>query len=140
MQATKTAAKELVREMAHILVVDDERSICELLEITFRKEGHRVEIANNVEAAKRKLESQIFDIIISDVRMPGENGLDLLKFTKEIAPGSFFLLVTALPALDTAIAALNSGADRYVVKGDSLIDQLRLPDREASLNRRGEKA
>ncbi len=40
MQATKIAAKEPVREMAHILVVDDERSICELLEITFRKEGH----------------------------------------------------------------------------------------------------
>src|SRR5256885_155105 len=125
MQATKTAAKELVREMAHILVVDDERSICELLEITFRKEGHRVEIANNVEAAKRKLESQIFDIIISDVRMPGENGLDLLKFTKEIAPGSFFLLVTGVPTLDTAIAAINAGADRYVIKDHDLVDQLR---------------
>ena len=47
--------------MPHILVVDDEKSICELLEITFRKEGHRVEVANSVEAAKRKLESQIFD-------------------------------------------------------------------------------
>ena len=59
MQATKIAAKEPVREMAHILVVDDERSICELLEITFRKEGHRVEVAMNGEAARRKLESQI---------------------------------------------------------------------------------
>src|SRR5215470_10646095 len=102
MQAAKIAAKEPVREMAHILVVDDERSICELLEITFRKEGHRVEVANNVESAKRKLESQIFDIVISDVRMPGENGVDLLKFAKEIAPDSFFVLMTALPALDTA--------------------------------------
>ena len=53
--------------MAHILVVDDERSICELLEITFRKEGHRIEVAHSVEAEKRKLESQIFDIVISDV-------------------------------------------------------------------------
>ena len=113
MQATKIAAKEPVREMAHILVVDDERSICELLEITFRKEGHRVEIANNVESAKRKLESQIFDIVISDVRMPGETGVDLLAFTKEIAPGTFFLLVTGVPTLDTAIAAINAGADRY---------------------------
>jgi len=62
----------------NILVVDDERYICELLEITFRKEGYRVEVAHNVESAKRKLESQIFDIIISDVRMPGEGGVDLL--------------------------------------------------------------
>ncbi len=53
--------------MAHILVVDDERSICELLEITFRKEGHRVEVALNGESARRKLSSQIFDIVISPV-------------------------------------------------------------------------
>src|ERR1700675_4289870 len=132
MQATKTVAKEVQSDLVHILVVDDERSICELLEITFRKEGHRVEVAHSVEAAKRKLESQIFDIVISDVRMPGESGVDLLKLTKEISPGSFFLLMTALPALDTAIAALNSGADRYVVKGDSLVDQLRQAVHEVS--------
>src|SRR6266403_481000 len=132
MQGTKAAVKETSREMPHILVVDDEKSIGELLEITFRKEGHRVEVAHSVEAAKRKLESQIFDIIISDVRMPGESGVDLLKFAKEISPGSFFLLMTALPALDTAIAALNSGADRYVIKGHSLVDQLRLAVHEVS--------
>ena len=102
------------------------------MEITFRKEGHRVEVVHSVEAAKRKLESQIFDIIISDIRMPGESGVDLLKFAKEISPGSFFLLMTALPALDTAIAALNSGADRYVIKGHSLVDQLRLAVHEVS--------
>src|SRR4030088_2336819 len=132
MQGTKAAVKESVREMPHILVVDDEKSIGELLEITFRKEGHRVEVVHSVEAAKRKLESQIFDIIISDIRMPGESGVELLKFAKEISPGSFFLLMTALPALDTAIAALNSGADRYVIKGHSLVDQLRLAVHEVS--------
>ena len=132
MQGTKAAVKETSREMPHILVVDDEKSIGELLEITFRKEGHRVEVVHSVEAAKRKLESQIFDIIISDVRMPGESGVDLLKFAKEISPGSFFLLMTALPALDTAIAALNSGADRYVIKGHSLVDQLRLAVHEVT--------
>src|ERR1700739_3626920 len=125
MQATKIAAKEPVREMAHILVVDDERSICELLEITFRKEGHRVEVAYNAEAAKRKLESQIFDIVISEIKMPGESGVDLLKFTKEIAPDCFFLLVTGVPTLDTAIAAINAGADRYVIKDHDLVEQLR---------------
>src|SRR3989442_230460 len=132
MQGTKAAIKEAGREMPHILVVDDEKSIGELLEITFRKEGHRVEVVHSVEAAKRKLESQIFDIIISDVRMPGESGVELLKFAKEISPGSFFLLMTALPALDTAIAALNSGADRYVIKGHSLVDQLRLAVHEVT--------
>jgi two-component system, NtrC family, response regulator PilR len=139
MQGTKTATKESARELPHILVVDDEKSICELLEITFRKEGHRVEVASSVEAAKRKLESQIFDIIISDIRMPGEDGVDLLKFAKEIAPDSFFVLMTALPALDTAIAALNSGADRYVIKDHNHIDQLRRAVQEVSESLRWKK-
>src|ERR1700716_2942768 len=132
MQGAKTAAKEVAREMPHILVVDDEKSICELLEITFRKEGYRVEIANNVEGAKRKLESQIFDIIISDIRMPGEGGVDFLKFSKEIAPDCFFLLITGVPTVETAIAAINSGADRYVIKDHDLVDQLRRAVREVS--------
>src|SRR5881275_1227967 len=139
MQGTKAATKETAKELPHILVVDDEKSICELLEITFRKEGHRVEVANSTEAAKRKLESQIFDIIISDIRMPGEDGVDLLKFAKEIAPDSFFVLMTALPALDTAIAALNSGADRYVIKDHNHIDQLRRAVQEVSESLRWKK-
>jgi two-component system response regulator PilR (NtrC family) len=139
MLGTKTAVKESGRELPHILVVDDEKSIGELLEITFRKEGHRVEVVHSVEAAKRKLESQIFDIIISDIRMPGETGVDLLKFTKEIAPDSFFVLMTALPALDTAIDALNSGADRYVIKDHNHIDQLRRTVHEVSENMRWKK-
>ncbi len=132
MQATKTVPKETLSDLVHILVVDDERSICELLEITFRKEGHRVEVAHSVEAAKRKLESQIFDIIISDVRMPGATGVDLLKFTKEISPNSFFLLITGVPTVETAIAAINSGADRYVIKDHELVDQLRRAVKEVS--------
>src|SRR5690242_7327764 len=132
MQATKTAAKGSVKHPVHILVVDDERSICELLEITFRKDGHRVEIAHDVPAAKRKLESQIFDIVVSDVRMPGETGVDLLKLTKEIAPQCFFLLITGVPTVETAIAAINSGADRYVIKDHALVDQLRRAVREVS--------
>ncbi len=139
MQGTKAAIKETEREMPHILVVDDEKSICELLEITFRKEGHRVEVANSVEAAKRKLESQIFDIIISDIRMPGADGVDLLKLAKEIAPGSFFLLITGVPTIETAIAAINSGVDRYVIKDHQLVDQLRRAVHEVSENLKWKK-
>jgi two-component system response regulator PilR (NtrC family) len=111
--------------MAHILVVDDERSIRELLEITFRKEGHRVEVAMDGEAARRRLESQIFDIVISDIRMPGTTGVELLSFCKEVSPSSYFLLITGVPTIETAIAAINAGADRYVIKDHDLVDQLR---------------
>jgi two-component system response regulator PilR (NtrC family) len=139
MQAAKPAVKEQGKDQVHILVVDDERSICELLEITFRKEGHRVEVAHNVESAKRKLESQIFDIVISDVRMPGESGVDLLRLTKEIAPSCFFLLITGVPTVETAIAAINSGADRYVIKDHDLVDQLRRAVHEVSEGLRWKK-
>jgi two-component system response regulator PilR (NtrC family) len=125
--------------MAHILVVDDEQSICELLEITFRKEGHRVEVARSVDLAKRRLESQIFDIIISDIRMPGGGGVDLLRFAKEVAPGCFFLLITGVPTVETAIAAVNAGADRYVIKDHELVDQLRRAVHEASENLKWKK-
>src|SRR5207247_9090497 len=107
MQGTKAAIKEAGREMPHILVVDDEKSIGELLEITFRKEGHRVEVVHSVEAAKRKLESQIFDIIIYDVRMPGESGVDLLKFTKGNALGTFIYLMHSMPSYEALIPQHN---------------------------------
>jgi two-component system, NtrC family, response regulator PilR len=111
--------------MAHLLVVDDERSICELLEISFRKEGHKVETASSGEAAKRRLASQIFDIVVSDIRMPDMDGVELLRYCKELASSTKFVLITGVPTLDTAIDAVNFGADRYVIKGDRMIDELR---------------
>ena len=111
--------------MAHLLIVDDQKSICELLDITFRKEGHRVEVANSPETARRRIESQIFDIIITDIRMPGGSGVDVLRLAKEISPSTFVILITGVPTLETAIDAVNAGADRYVIKGDKLTDELR---------------
>ena len=111
--------------MAHLLIVDDERSICELLEISFRKEGHKVEVASNGESARRRLASQIFDIVISDICMPDMDGVELLRLCKEVSPSTIFILITGVPTIDTAIDAVNFGADRYVIKGDRLLDELR---------------
>ena len=111
--------------MANLLVVDDERSICELLEISFRKEGYKVEVASNGEAAKRQIASRLFDIIISDICMPDMDGVELLRYCKEVSPGAVFILITGVPTIDTAIDAVNFGADRYVIKGDRLLDELR---------------
>ncbi|MGA7626121.1 MAG: sigma-54 dependent transcriptional regulator [Candidatus Acidiferrales bacterium] len=111
--------------MAHLLVVDDEPSICELLEISFRKEGHKVEVASNGQAAKKRLSSQIFDIVISDICMPDMDGVELLQYSKEVSPSTIFILITGVPTVDTAIDAVNFGADRYAIKGDRLLDELR---------------
>src|ERR1700756_2226319 len=111
--------------MAHLLVVDDERSICELLEISFRKDGHKVELASNGEDAKRRLASRVFDIVVSDICMPDMDGLELLRYCKEVSPSAAFILITGVPTINTAIDAVNFGADRYVIKGDRLLDELR---------------
>ena len=111
--------------MAHLLIVDDERSICELLEISFRKEGHKVEVASNGEAAKRRLAGNLFDIVVSDICMPDMDGVELLRYCKEVSPATVFILITGVPTIDTAVDAVNFGADRYVIKGDRLLDELR---------------
>src|SRR5579871_2594559 len=118
--------------MAHLLIVDDERSICELLEISFRKEGHKVDVATSGEAAKKKLATQMFDIVVSDICMPDMDGVDLLRYCKEVAPTTVFMLITGVPTIDTAIDAVNFGADRYVTKGDRLLDELRPAVRQVS--------
>jgi len=57
--------------MARLLIVDDEKSICQMLEIAFRKDKHLVETVMSGQEAKRKIESQVYDLIVSDIRMRG---------------------------------------------------------------------
>jgi two-component system response regulator PilR (NtrC family) len=125
--------------MAHLLIVDDEPSIRELLEISFRKEGHKVEVASSGEAAKSRLAAQIFDIVVSDICMPDMDGVELLRYSKEVSPSTIFILITGVPTIDTAIHAVNFGADRYVVKGDRLLDELRPAIQQIAENQRLKK-
>src|SRR3989442_12938045 len=111
--------------MANILIVDDERSICELLEITFRKDGHRVEIATSGELGRRSLESKLFDIVISDIRMPDMSGVDLLAYAKEVAPSTVFLLITGVPTVETAIAAAYAAPGRLSNKCHDWVEPVR---------------
>jgi two-component system response regulator PilR (NtrC family) len=112
--------------MARLLIVDDEKSICQMLEIAFRKDGHAVETVSSGEAAKKKIESQAFDLIVSDIRMPDVSGIKLLEHNSTVGNRAPFVLITAVPKLDTAIQALNLGAYRYVIKGDKLVEELKL--------------
>jgi len=77
-----------VSAKARILVVDDERSMQEFLEIFFRSEGYDVVTAGDVETALVHLESDDFDVVISDVQMPGRSGIDLLHAAHEMSPES----------------------------------------------------
>jgi two-component system response regulator PilR (NtrC family) len=110
--------------MARLLIVDDEKSLCQVLEIAFRKRGHLVETVSSGQAAKKKIESQVYDLIISDIRMPDLTGIDLLKYAHETRNPAQFILITAVPTMSTAIEALNLGAYRYVVKTEALVEEL----------------
>ncbi len=111
--------------MARLLIVDDEKSLCQMLEIVFRKDGHLVETASSGQAAKKKIESQVYDLIISDIRMPDLTGIELLEFFRESRNPAGFILITAVPTMTTAIDALNLGAYQYVIKTDKLVEELK---------------
>jgi two-component system, NtrC family, response regulator PilR len=112
--------------MARILIVDDEKSLCQMLEIAFRKEGLSVETVSSGKAALAKIESHVYDLIISDIRMPDLTGIEVLERARETRNPAAFILITAVPTVTTAIQALNLGAYRYVIKTDKLVDELRL--------------
>ena len=117
--------------MARILIVDDEKSLCQMLEIAFRKEGLAVETVSSGKAALAKIGSQVYDLIISDIRMPDLTGIEVLERTREMANPGAFILITAVPTVTTAIQALNLGAYRYVIKTDKLVDELLIVVRRA---------
>ncbi len=113
--------------MGNILVADDERSICELLDITLRREGHRVETVNSGEAAKAKIESAIYDVIVTDIRMPKASGIEVLKYAHQVSPDSAVILITAVDDYEAAIEAVKAGgATDYIRKGPGLVDDVRL--------------
>ncbi len=117
--------------MSRLLIVDDEKSLCQMLEIVFRKEGMLVETVTSGEAAKKKIESLVYDLIISDIRMPDLTGTELLEYARATRNPAAFILMTAVPTVSTAIEALNLGAYRYVIKTDKLVDELKLVVRRA---------
>ena len=109
-----------------MLVVDDEPSLCQMLEIAFRKDGHTVETVSSGQAALKKIDTHAHDLIVSDIRMPDLSGIDLLKHARATGSPAAFILITAVPTMTTAIQALNLGAYRYVIKTDKLVEELRL--------------
>ena len=110
--------------MAKLLIVDDEESLCRVLALAFGKSGHMVDTATTGQAAKEKIDSEPYDIIVADIRMPELTGLELLEHARAAKIRTPFILMTAVPTMATAIQAVNLGAYRYVIKTDSLVEDL----------------
>jgi two-component system response regulator PilR (NtrC family) len=108
-----------------VLVVDDERSMREFLEIFFRREGMQVATAGNVDEALAQLERDEFDLVMTDVQMPGRSGLDLLRSVKSESPETVVIVITAFASTETAIEAMKQGAYDYLTKPFK-VDEVRL--------------
>lgn len=101
---------------AHILVVDDELSMREFLTILLEREGYTVESAANAESAMTLMDGQNFNLIISDVNMPGLDGIGLLEIIKKQSPDTEVLMITAFSTTEQAVEAMKFGAYDYIAK------------------------
>ncbi|EHO43004.1 sigma-54-dependent transcriptional regulator [Caldithrix abyssi] len=101
---------------ANILVVDDERSIRDSLEMVLKEEGYNVKTATDGKQALKLLEENNFDIMITDLKMPELDGIQLTKHCLQTYPQTSVIIITAYGSLETAIEALRVGAYDYILK------------------------
>ena len=78
--------------MGNILVCDDERSICEMLDIALRRDGHKVETVKSGDDAKKKLDSALYDVVVTDIKMPNTDGIEVLRYAHQVSPDSAVIL------------------------------------------------
>lgn len=104
------------KESMSVLVVDDEKMMRDLVERILSKEGFAVDTAPSGKEALKKLEKNPVDLIISDIKMPGMDGLELLKAVKSKHPDISVIMMTAFGDTYAVKDALLLGADEYVTK------------------------
>jgi DNA-binding NtrC family response regulator len=102
--------------LGRVLVVDDEASIRAILKIALAKVASEVVVAESAEAGLQQLQQSLFDVVVSDIRMPGMDGLEFLRLVRLEQPEVRFLLITAHASVETAVEALRAGASDFLVK------------------------
>ncbi|MBN1336717.1 MAG: sigma-54-dependent Fis family transcriptional regulator [Deltaproteobacteria bacterium] len=127
--------------MSRLLVVDDEAKLLKLLRALFERAGHTVRASTRAEEAEELLAREVFDLLVTDVRLPGRSGLDLLKTARDLQPDLPVIVMSAYGTVDGAVEAMRLGAFHYLLKPFDL-DGLRLAAERAleSLSLRRENA
>jgi DNA-binding NtrC family response regulator len=119
--------------MAHILVVDDERSTCDALEVILERAGHTVRTATSGKEGLAYLEQEDVDILLSDIRMPEVDGLALLRHAKARDPGIVVVMMSGHHDVATAVEAMKQGAVDYLVKPFGRDDMVRTVEKALTL-------
>lgn len=99
-----------------ILIVDDEAALCLGIQETLRREGYLVDGVTDPLAALRKIEAHLYNLVLSDIKMPQVSGLDLLTHVKRRAPDTVVILMTAYGTVESAVRAMKDGAYDYLTK------------------------
>jgi len=99
-----------------ILIVEDEETLRQSLKRIFAKDGFDVDTAESAENGLGLLENNIYDVIVSDIILPGMDGIELLGRVRQELPGQVFIIMTAYASLETAVKALRAGAYDYIMK------------------------
>jgi DNA-binding NtrC family response regulator len=102
--------------LAQLLIVEDEETLRESLQRLFQKEGHTVDVAESAEQALPLLQEGIYDVVISDIILPGRDGIEMMQEARDASPETMFIIITAYASLDTAVKALRAGAYDYIMK------------------------
>ena len=101
---------------ASILVIDDEAGIRESLELLLTLEGYSVKMASDGDQGLRILELETFDLVLLDLALPGQSGLELLPQIKERQPETPIIMITAYGTVDNVVEAVRAGAENFVQK------------------------
>lgn len=113
-----------------VLVVDDDQVACRLLQEVLAKEGYHVEAVESGREALEKAGAVLFDVVLSDVRMPDLDGLAVLRTLKRLSPETIVIMMTAFGSIETAIEAIKEGAYDYISKPFKL-DEVKLTVKRA---------
>src|SRR4051812_3330220 len=102
--------------MPNILIVDDEQSYRQLLTLVFEADGNNIRTAMNGRQALEALATEPAEVIISDVKMPDMDGIEMLRAVRETLPDVGVILMTAFASVETAREAFKLGADDFIQK------------------------
>ncbi len=130
-----------MKKKMSILIVDDERDYCEVMEMILSSHGYETAVCSNGEEALEAMEKQQFDLVLTDLMMPRMDGTQLLRRIRESYPAVTVIMITAYGTIEKAVETMKMGAYTYITKGDDpekLITEIRLL--EKSLKRETRQA
>ncbi len=99
-----------------VLIVDDEMLMRNFLVETLKRKGIEAMQSESGEKAVKLIREQSFDMVITDLKMPGMTGMDVLKKIKELSPNTLVMIVTAFGTIENAVEAMKAGAFHYLIK------------------------